>query len=79
MSERDIGLEILEGIRDIKAYKAGVKVLRTHRLKESAPPQVIRSKLHLPLSTWLLGYLPMALYHNPRMEGLSLPEIQSIG
>jgi putative transcriptional regulator len=47
MSKRDIGLEILEGIHDIKAHKAGVKVLRTRSLKEPAPPQVIRSKLNL--------------------------------
>ena len=47
MSKRDIGLEVLEGIRDVKAYKAGKKTLRTHSLKEPAPPQVIRSKLNL--------------------------------
>jgi putative transcriptional regulator len=47
MSNRDIGQEILQGVRDIKAYKAGEKNLRTHRLKEPAPPQVIRSKLKL--------------------------------
>ena len=47
MSKRDIGLEILEGIEDIKAQKAGVKVLRTHSLKELAAPQEIRAKLKL--------------------------------
>ena len=47
MTKRDIGQEILEGIRDIKAHKAGKITLRTHPLKEPAPPQVIRSKLHL--------------------------------
>ena len=47
MSKRDIGLEVLEGIRDVKAYKAGKKTLRTHSFKEPAPPQVIRSKLNL--------------------------------
>ena len=39
MSKRDIGQEILDGIRDVKAYKAGTKVLRVHALKEPAPPQ----------------------------------------
>lgn len=34
MAKRDIGLEIREGIHDIKAHKAGMKVLRTHTLKE---------------------------------------------
>ena len=47
MTKRDIGMEILEGIQDIKAHKGGVKVLRTHSLKEPAAPQVIRSKLNL--------------------------------
>ena len=52
MSERDIGHEILEGIRDIKAYKAGKKALRTHTLSEPAPPQVIRAKLKLSQSAF---------------------------
>ena len=47
MSKRDSGQEILEGIRDIKAYKAGEKALRTHTLKEPASPQVIRANLKL--------------------------------
>ena len=47
MSKRDIGQEILEGIRDIKAHKVGEKSLRTHMLKVPAPPQVIRAKLKL--------------------------------
>jgi len=47
MSKRDIGQEILEGVRDIKAYKAGEKSLRTRTLKEPAPPKVIRAKLKL--------------------------------
>ncbi len=47
MSKRDIGQEILEGIQEIKAHKAGGKELRTHTLKEPAPPQVIRAKLKL--------------------------------
>lgn len=52
MSKRDVGLEILEGIRDIKAHKAGKKVLRVHKLKEPAPPQIIRSKLKLSQSAF---------------------------
>ncbi len=47
MTERDIAQEILEGIREIKAHKAGEKVLRTHTLREPAPPQVIRANLQL--------------------------------
>ena len=52
MSKRDIGQEILVGIRDIKAYKAGEKVLRTHTFTEPAPPQVIRAKLKLSQSAF---------------------------
>jgi len=52
MAKRDIGQEILEGIRDIKAYKAGEKNLRVHTLKEPAPPQVIRSNLKLSQSAF---------------------------
>jgi hypothetical protein len=36
MSKRNIGEEILEGIREIKAHKAGKIVLRTHRVKRPA-------------------------------------------
>lgn len=47
MAERDIGQEILDGIREIKAYKAGKGNLRTTQLKEPAPPHVIRQRLKL--------------------------------
>ena len=52
MTKRDIGQEILEGIRDIKAYKAGTMALRVHSLKEPAPPKVIRTKLKLSQSAF---------------------------
>ena len=52
MSKRDIGQEILEGIQDIKAHKAGEKTLRIHTLKEPAPPQVIRARLKLSQSAF---------------------------
>ena len=47
MAERDIGLEILEGIREIKAYKAGKIDLRTRELQEPSTPQEIRKQLKL--------------------------------
>ena len=47
MSDRNIGMEILEGIREIKAFKAGKLQLRTHQLKHPAPPQKIRARLQL--------------------------------
>ena len=52
MSKRDIGQEILEGLRDVKAYKAGKKTLRVHTLKEPAPPKVIRTRLKLSQSAF---------------------------
>ncbi|MGC9357237.1 MAG: helix-turn-helix domain-containing protein [Anaerolineae bacterium] len=47
MTERDIGQEILEGIREIKAYKAGEKTLFTRTLQKPSAPEVIRAKLKL--------------------------------
>ena len=52
MSKRDIGQEILEGIHDIKSYKAGKKTLRVHSLKQPAPPKVIRTRLKLSQSAF---------------------------
>lgn len=47
MSERDIGREILEGIQEIKAYKAGQLELRTRVLTEPSMPREIRKRLGL--------------------------------
>ena len=47
MSERNIGLEILEGIQEIKAYKIGEVDLRTRVLIEPSTPKEIRAKLRL--------------------------------
>lgn len=47
MTNRNVGLEILEGLQEIKAHKAGLKRLRTRKLKRPAPPQRIRAKLQL--------------------------------
>lgn len=52
MAKRDIGQEILEGIREVKAYKAGKKVLRVHSLKEPSHPKVIRARLKLSQSAF---------------------------
>ena len=52
MPERNIGAEILDGIREIKAYQAGKGVLRTHKLKSPAPPQRIRARLQLSQSAF---------------------------
>jgi putative transcriptional regulator len=52
MSKRDIGQEILEGIREVKAYKTGGVNLRTRTLTEPAQPQIIRAKLNLSQSAF---------------------------
>src|SRR6266498_2370131 len=52
MAKRDIGQEILEGIREIKAHKAGKKALRVHTLKAPASPKVIRARLKLSQSAF---------------------------
>lgn len=52
MNKRDIGQEILEGIREIKAHKAGGKSLRVHTLNEPAAPQIIRANLKLSQSAF---------------------------
>tara|TARA_B100000745_G_C20075159_1_gene367175 strand:- start:283 stop:570 length:288 start_codon:yes stop_codon:yes gene_type:complete len=57
MSERNIGNEILEGIREIQAYKRGELELKATHLSEPSAPQVIRSKLNLSQTAFagLLG------------------------
>jgi putative transcriptional regulator len=52
MAKRDIGQEILDGIREIKEYKAGKKVLRVRSLKGPSSPKVIRQKLRLSQSAF---------------------------
>ena len=48
MGERDIGLEILEGLREIKSFKAGKDIdLRTRRLEEPSSAKAIREGLDL--------------------------------
>jgi putative transcriptional regulator len=52
MSKRDIGQEILEGIREVKQYKAGKKGLRVRSLKAPSSPKVIRQRLKLSQSAF---------------------------
>jgi putative transcriptional regulator len=52
MAKRDIGQEILEGIREIKNYKSGTKVLRVRSLKAPSSPKVIRQRLKLSQSAF---------------------------
>ena len=52
MSERNIGLEILEGVREIKAFKEGKGNLVTRELSEPSDPKEIRAKLNLSQSAF---------------------------
>ncbi len=52
MAERNIGQEILDGIREIKQYKAGEIELRARKLHQSAPAQEVRAKLELSQSAF---------------------------
>lgn len=47
MPERDIGLEILEGIREFKAFKEGKVKLVMRKLSNPSHPKTIRNKLNL--------------------------------
>ena len=57
MNKRDIGAEILDGIKEIKEYKKGKIQLKISELSEPSPPKIIRSKLQLSQSAFaaLLG------------------------
>lgn len=52
MTKRDIGLEILDGIREIRAHKRDDGRLKVTELSEPSPPQVIRSQLKMSQSTF---------------------------
>ena len=54
---RDIGLEILEGLNEISNFKQGKVQLKTTELSEPSKPKIIRSKLNLSQSAFagLLG------------------------
>ena len=47
MAERNIGMEILEGIKEIKKYKNGKVQLKTTTLSDPSPAQIIRKNLKI--------------------------------
>ena len=63
MSDRDIGQEIFEGIKEIKNHKRGKIKLKTHALTEPSPPSKIRQKLKLSQSAFasLMGVSPRTI------------------
>lgn len=52
MAKRDIGAEILDGIKEIADYKKGNTRLKVTELSEPSPPQVIRAKLNMSQSAF---------------------------
>ena len=63
MSKRDIGQEILDGLEEIKAYKAGKVALKTSVLSEPSPAKEIREKLQLSQSAFasFMGVSPRTI------------------
>ena len=52
MTDRKIGLEILDGIKEIKAFKDGKADLVTRVLSEPSHPKEIRARLNLSQSAF---------------------------
>lgn len=63
MSDRNIGREILEGMKEIKLFKKGEIKLSTHTLSEPSPARTIRKKLNLSQSAFasLMGVSPRTI------------------
>ena len=63
MDDRDVGKEILEGIREIKHFKKGEVKLKTQKLDDPSPTKVIRQKLKLSQSAFasLMGVSPRTI------------------
>ncbi|GFO71007.1 putative transcriptional regulator [Bathymodiolus japonicus methanotrophic gill symbiont] len=47
MAEHNMGMEILEGIKEIKKYKNGKVQLKTTTLSDPSPAQIIRKNLKI--------------------------------
>lgn len=52
MNKRDIGVEILSGLKEVKAFKKGSVQLKVIELSEPSEPKVIRSQLNLSQSAF---------------------------
>jgi len=63
MTKRNIGEELLQGIREIKAHKAGKTKLHTRVLNDPSAPQDIRKQLGLSQEAFagLIGVSPRTL------------------
>ena len=60
MTNRDIGAEILEGLKEVQEYKRGKTKLKTTRLSTPSGPKAIRSQLELSQSAFA-GMLGVSL------------------
>jgi putative transcriptional regulator len=63
MSDRNIGQEILEGIKEIKRFKKGEIDLTVRTLNEPSPTKIIRKRLRLSQSAFasLMGVSPRTI------------------
>jgi putative transcriptional regulator len=63
MSDRNIGQEILNGIKEIKRLKKGEIKLKVHTLNEPSPTKTIRKRLNLSQTTFagLMGVSPRTI------------------
>ena len=63
MSDRNIGQEILEGIKEIKRFKKGEINLISRTLNEPSPAKTIRQRLRLSQSAFaiLMGVSPRTI------------------
>lgn len=63
MSDRNIGQEILDGIKEIKGFKKGEIKLKLRTLEEPSPAKTIRKKLKLSQSAFasLMGVSPRTI------------------
>jgi putative transcriptional regulator len=60
MGERDLSQEILDGIEEIKAFKAGEGELKTSILSEPSPAKEIRKQLKLSQSAFA-GFMGVSI------------------
>ena len=63
MSDRNIGQEILEGIKEIKNFKKGEIKLTTRTLNEPSTAKIIRKRLRLSQTAFasLMGVSPRTI------------------
>ena len=63
MSDRNIGQEILEGIKEIKRFKKGEIQLTARTLNEPSPAKTIRKRLNVSQSAFasLMGVSPRTI------------------